>query len=179
MKSIDYRKILEKFLIRAWLHQSMGSLLNHNLLESLMRDLDNPEFYKNATIEQLYDFRGRLFQVDAFCKGLIKQITDSELLFLGEFEDQKMDLTEIGINQKNWICIKKFEDPFSHLEILEGTEIEIEELSYATTSTNMVTAYYIVLKTSSMQKKMIEVFNDGKQATLLNLKIIGENFIPK
>ena len=175
MNSNEFRNELGHFLKRAMLHQSIASLYSVDLIKNLLKDLNDPDFAKDATIEQLYDLRGRLFQLEAFCGGVVKSIEDSGLVFLGEFEDKKMDLSEIGIINRNFICTKEFVDPFSHLTILVGTEIEVSELSYPNVS-NMITVYYKKLLTSNDQKKLIDVYENGNQPTLLTLKILGDNF---
>jgi hypothetical protein len=175
MTSEEFRKKLNNFIVRARLQQSITSINKGRILENLINNLNNPEFVANASIEELYDFRKRLFQLQAFSSGLVKAIEDSKLIFFGEFEDQALSLEEVGITSQNFICIQDFTDPFNELNINVGTEIRVEELSYANES-NMITAYYTKLISDSSQKDMIEIFENGNQPTLLNLKILELNF---
>ncbi|MBD0399986.1 hypothetical protein [Flammeovirga sp. EKP202] len=158
--------------------QALNSLMSREkVFKEVYNTINSLNSCKDLTVEQMYNLRKQLIELETFSGLLNETIKDSELTFLGEFEDTKMSLSELGISSKNFICTKGFKDPFSDMSIKEGTEIEIDELLYANIS-NGITVCYTELKTENSPEKLVEIFKNGKQKTILTLKILEEFFNP-
>ena len=177
MTSEEYRKNLSNWITTYRLASTLERLKFANDLDFLLAALKDNDFHKNATIKDLYQFRGDLFKITASLNSFVKTVDEDGLQFMGKFDDQEMNFDDLDIKTRIFICTVPFTDPFSNLPILPQTIIEVKELSYANAG-EMITAIYTKLVTNSTSKKLIDVFKDGKQETLLNLKILGENFKP-
>lgn len=177
MTSEEYRKKLSNYIINYRLVLTLEQLKFTDELDFLLTVLKDGDFYRNASIQDLYKFRRDLFNITTFFSNFIKTVDEEGLVFLDELEDQTMSFDELGIKSKTFECAIPFTDMFSKLHILPKTIIEVKNLKYANTE-DMVIATYTNLVTDSTIKEIIDIFIDGKQETILNLKILGENFKP-
>jgi hypothetical protein len=171
-----YRKNLTAWIENFRLSESINNNSKFIDIEFLTKCLTNAKFNKEASVEDLYKFRGEIFKLYSKTKHIVSEIENRDLLFTGQFEDKIMNFEELGIKTKTFECIVAFEDDFSMLNILPGTVFEVDELLYANVS-NMVTGSYRELITDS-NSKLKEYFESGESA-ILNLKILEECFKPK
>jgi hypothetical protein len=159
------------------LASSLEELKKASNYEFLLSALKNPEFFKTASVSDLYKVNAELSHLATLCSIVENDVAEKDLFAISEFEDAKMTLEEIGLKSKNFKCTAVFKDPFSKLIIEPDTLIEIDELHFPN-QTNIITAIYKSLKTTTNNKEIVDLFSNGTQKTVLNLKILGEYFQP-
>jgi len=176
MTTEQYRENLSAWIDNFRLSHSIGTISAHIDIQFLIDSLSNGKFGKEASVDDLYKFRGEILKLYSKTKHIADDIQEKGFLFWGQFEDQIMNFDELGIKTKLFECVNAFDDDFSYLHILPGTIFEVEELLYPNAG-NMITGTYQKLVTDTESKKLVEAFENG-QRVILNLKILEESFEP-
>lgn len=132
MKTEEYKALFKGIPERAWLSQSLQSVINgeeyHELME-LLRGTKNIDDVKE--IEKLYQIKASFFKLSVLAQKIHELIDELDLAFLGEFEDKTMTMEEIGIATDDvFECVSDF-TYHDMIKINAGSTIKVMELSFA------------------------------------------------
>lgn len=174
MKTEDYKKIFKSMPERAWLSSTLQTITSSGQYKLITEYLNGTKDINTVNnIEDLYAIKGTFFKLAAECKIIIDNIEKLNLDFLGEFEDKKMELSDIGISENDtFLCTKDFFH-WDMIQVNRGSAIKIIGLKYAGKN-SLIDCRFIDLVTDEKTGKNFPDSSDIKLA--LTFEELSDNF---
>ena len=174
MNSSDYKKIFKSFPERAWLLSTLKSIIETGKYNELSDYLSGKKDIDQVNdVEQLYKIKSEFLMLRVDCKAIIDNIEKLNLDFLGEFDDKKMDLSEIGINEGDtFVCVNNFRF-WGMVQINVGTVIFVKELRYAGNNSHLDCE---IISLNTDEKTTRSFPNPSEIKLLLTFQELSSNF---
>lgn len=172
MNTKDYKDIFKSFPQRAWLSSTLQKVIKGGDYDSIIDYLNGTKDINQVdSIEELYTIKTTFFKLYADCKLITENIEKLKLHFLGEFDDKKMDISEIGISKTDeFECIQDFQH-WNMITILKGSKIRVIDFQYAGANSHIDCRFIDHLTDDTTRKhfpnsdeiKLLFTFSDLKQ----------------
>jgi len=168
MRKDEYKEIFKSFPERAWLATTLQKLLRSRKFDEVVDYLVGEKSIDDLKdIEDLYKLKSAFFFLKADCDMIVKYIDILKLDYIGEFEDVKMDMEDIGITKDDVFVCKQSFQYMDMIQVNEGSEIQIDELSFAGKASH-VEGKFLKLNTNEKTRKHFPDMSKIKVLLVLN-----------